>query len=131
MNHCCELPPFTCSHTYMDTLAGAVLSHCDPELSNYTYEYVIAPKIRLVAFHTLCINLFPQLIDSFLTMTGDSKNNALCIVYSHLQVTHKKWNFWWPILPCGNHDCITMRSIFTQIYPNCHITPVLRLENFL
>ena len=62
--------------------------------------------------------MFPQLIDSFLTMTGDSKNNALCIVYSHLQVTHKKGNFWWPILPCGNHDCITMWSIFTHIYPN-------------
>ena len=38
LSHFCELPPFTCSHTDMDTMTAAVLSHFDPDLLKCTYS---------------------------------------------------------------------------------------------
>ena len=42
----------------------------------------------------MVFNMFPQLVDIFQDMALDVKDiGAVSIVYSHLQVTLKKWDF--------------------------------------
>ena len=71
----------------MDPAAGAVLSHFDQDPLNHTYGYVIAPKIGEIAIS--------QLVDIFHDRAGDAMDMMFfpqCIVYSHLQVTHKTFS---------------------------------------